>query len=287
MADNMRDDMRNRPGLMRLEDMDDFDVADGYPDIRGWDVKNAAGETIGEVHGLVVDTRALEVRYMDVDLDHDHFDLDDDRHVLVPIGGARLNDDDDVVMLGGITDRELLAAPAFDHGRFDDTAHSAYRDHYGRSKLDRDMYDERGFWGGRAGKSERSLVRSEEELAVGKRQAKAGEVDVTKHTTTEHVKKEVPVTREQVTVERRPVSGDTPLQATRSADEIRMPVMEEEIVTEKRMVPKEEVVIRKEQVQETRTVEADLKKERLDVDAKGKVRRADTERGTTERRPNV
>jgi hypothetical protein len=48
-------------------------------------------------------------------------------------------------------------------------------------------------------------------------------------------------------------------------DEIRIPVMAEEAVIEKRVVGTEEVILRKQQVTETQTVEADLRRERLDV----------------------
>jgi len=95
-----------------------------------------------------------------------------------------------------------------------------------------------------------------------------GAVNVSKHVETEHVKKAVPVTREAVTVERRPITGDAARSgnARIEADEIRVPVMEEEVVAGKRAVAKEEVVIHKDVIEEEKIVEADLRKERIDVD---------------------
>ena len=274
-----------RADLRRLDDMDNYEVADGYPDIRGWDVKMADDRTAGTVDSLIVDPGTLDVRYMDVALDEDTFDLDDERHVLIPLGRARLDDDNDQVLLTGIGAPELKTAPAYEHGDLTGADHEQHRSFYGRTGHDRDLYDERGFWGKRGRPDRRALVLSEEELNVGKRKVEAGEVDVAKHQTTEHVRKEVPVSREQVTVERRPVGPNTPRQATGGPNEIHVPVMEEEVVTEKRMVPKEEVVIRKTAERDTKTVEADLKKDKVDVSRKGNVRR--TESDQREQRPNL
>ena len=114
---------------------------------------------------------------------------------------------------------------------------------------------------------DRRITLAEEQLAVGKRSVQEGEVAVRKHVDTRHVEQEVELVREEVTVERRPLSADA---ATDIRDigeeEIRVPVMREEAVVEKRTVPVEEVVIRKEAVSDTQTVGADLRKETLDVD---------------------
>ncbi|HEV8577900.1 MAG TPA: PRC-barrel domain-containing protein [Thermoanaerobaculia bacterium] len=48
-----------------------YRIADGDPDVRGWKVFGADGRTIGEVDDLLVDTRALRVRYLEVALDLD------------------------------------------------------------------------------------------------------------------------------------------------------------------------------------------------------------------------
>lgn len=113
---------RGNPGpmstvhLKRLDDLDDYKVADGDPDIRGWSVFAADGRRVGEVDSLIVDTQAMQVRYLDLDLDRESLDLTEDRHVLVPISGARLDDDDDGVHLTGLTSEELAAMPPYRHG---------------------------------------------------------------------------------------------------------------------------------------------------------------------------
>ena len=116
------------------------------------------------------------------------------------------------------------------------------------------------------------VTRSEEELAIGKRQVQAGEVEVRKSVETEHVRQQVPVTREEITVERRPVRDGMAASADIGDDAIRIPVTEEEIVVEKRPVVKEEIVVTKRAVQDTQVVEADLRKERVDVDDRTRTR---------------
>jgi uncharacterized protein (TIGR02271 family) len=124
----------------------------------------------------------------------------------------------------------------------------------------------------------RRVTLSEEELAIGKRQQRAGEVDITKRVETEHVRQSVPVSHEEVTVERRPVSGEMRGSAQIGEADIRIPVNREEAVVEKRVVPKEELGVRKHEVQENQTVEADLRREHAEIRRDGNVERIDRDR---------
>ena len=117
----------------------------------------------------------------------------------------------------------------------------------------------------------RRMTLSEEELAVGKREQRAGEVELEKEVETRHVSRRVPTEHEEVVVERRPASGMTASPRI-GEEEIRVPVNEEEVVAQKRVVPREEIVARKREVVEEETVEADLRRERADVHAEGDVR---------------
>jgi len=123
---------------------------------------------------------------------------------------------------------------------------------------------------------QRRLTLAEEQLAVGKRTVQEGEVALRKHVDTRHVEEQVELVREEVTVERRPISADAanaPV-AEIGETEIRVPVMREEAVVEKRTVPIEEVVVHKEARTDTETVRADLRKETLDVDQNADTSRA-------------
>lgn len=125
------------------------------------------------------------------------------------------------------------------------------------------------------------LVLSEEELTVGKREVNAGAVDVSKRVETERVREGVTLRHDEVEVERRPITdGFAATGATIGEnEEIRIPLHAEEAVVEKRVVPKEEVVVRTREVAENEVVEADLRRERADVHREGGVVEKDTLRG--------
>jgi uncharacterized protein (TIGR02271 family) len=264
-----QDDM-NR--IAPLGELDDFKVADGDPDIRGWDVTTQDGRRVGEVDELLVDTSAMKVRYIAVDLDDDV--AGSDRRVLVPIGAAQLDDDDDRVLVIGISAEQFATLPEYRREAFDRDYESSLLSSYDRDhRTEDDLYasrhfDDRNFFGERRGPREARVTRSEEELNIGKRQVQAGEVEVRKTVETEHVRQPVTRMREEVTVERHAAggggqqSGDTEI----GEDEIRIPVVEEEVVVEKRPVVKEEIVVKKHAVSDERTVEADVRRERIDVD---------------------
>ena len=249
--------------LARLGDLNDCKVADGEPDIRGWSVHTADGRQAGKVDDLIVDTQAMKVRYMDVELDRKGLDLENDQHVLLPISNARLDDDRDDVLLGSMTAREVATLQPYRRGQPVATAGVMPGD-----------ADARQFYGRRGGSGDvQRMVLSEEQMRVGTRTTQAGEVDVRKHVETEHVSRRVPVSHEEVSVERHAVTGDTPPSSRMGEGEIRIPLTAEEAVIEKRTVPKEEVVIRKKAVKGEQTIETDLKQERVDVDRKGDANR--------------
>ena len=100
------------PGPLRhLSELDDYEIVDGEPDIRGWGVRGSDGVRIGEVKDLIVDCGSLDVRYMQVELDNDLTADNDERQVLLPLGTARLNDDEDVVLLRSASSEVANIAP--------------------------------------------------------------------------------------------------------------------------------------------------------------------------------
>ncbi len=70
----------------------DYEIVDGEPDIRGWKVKNEAGQLLGKVDDLLFDPESQQVRYIIIDLHDAEFVIDEDKKVLVPIGLASLYD---------------------------------------------------------------------------------------------------------------------------------------------------------------------------------------------------
>jgi uncharacterized protein (TIGR02271 family) len=225
----------------------------GVPDIRGFEVRTRAdGDRAGRVADVVVD-EAGQPHFVDVDLGG----LLSTKRVLLPATRVQVDAGERVAWVMGMSRDELKALPAHDG-------------------------DVRRIAGGTtggavvaaAGVADRDAVRltlAGEELSVGRRAVPAGEVGVRKLVETRRVQQSVPVMREEVTVERRAVTGvdAATAQVEVTEDEVRIPIFSEEVVVEKRVVPREEYIVRKRTVTETRTVEEDLRRERLEVDRSG------------------
>jgi uncharacterized protein (TIGR02271 family) len=120
------------------------------------------------------------------------------------------------------------------------------------------------------GKSDDAMTRSEEELRIGTEKREAGRVRLRKYVTTEQQTKTVPVTKEQVRVEREPITDANRDQAMSGPEitesEHEVTVTEEEPVVEKRAVPKERVRLEKDAETEQREVSEDVRKEQIEVD---------------------
>jgi uncharacterized protein (TIGR02271 family) len=106
---------------------------------------------------------------------------------------------------------------------------------------------------------------SEEELDIARRVVSAGEVRIHKHVHTEQVREVVPVMREDVTVERRPLPPGAGLEPRQEGDTWYVPIVEEELVIHKRLVAREELVIRKRQVMGEQVIEETLRRETPEV----------------------
>jgi uncharacterized protein (TIGR02271 family) len=247
-----------------LSKLSDYEVADDSVDVRGWKVSGSTGADIGKVDDLIVDATTMQARYLVVSLAGDAArtttGTDSSYSVLVPVARAHVHEDDKRVHLDS-SGAGLAALPRYRGEAID----RDYSETFGRhEKYDEthEKYDERG----RTAGGERRITRSAEELRIGKRMAKTGEAKVSKHVETERVTQPVTRTREEAYVERRPVSGREGSRAEIRDDEVRIPLSEEEITVEKRPVVKEELVVGKRQVQETDQVQADLRKEKVDID---------------------
>ncbi|WP_186365491.1 DUF2382 domain-containing protein [Salinicoccus cyprini] len=123
---------------------------------------------------------------------------------------------------------------------------------------------------------EEKIQLREERLNVDKENVKTGEVNIDKHTETEHQEFDVPVERDEVTIERRPVDGNRPagdIDATDN-DSINVSINEERVNVEKEDVVSEEVVVKKDKVRDTEHVSEDVRREDVDIDE------TDTSRGT-------
>ena len=119
---------------------------------------------------------------------------------------------------------------------------------------------------------EPTLVRHEEELDVRKSREQIGSVGARKVVETEHVADVVAREIEDADVERTgPNEQDSGQIETLPDGSVSIPIFEEELVVSKRTVVRERIVIRKRTVSEEHRVEADLRRERLEVESFGDV----------------
>ncbi len=111
----------------------------------------------------------------------------------------------------------------------------------------------------------------EERLHAHKQPVNTGEVRVHKEVVTEQQTINVPTTREEIVVERRPASGRASTSDIRAGEEIRIPVKEEKVNVSKEAVVTEEVSVGKRQVTENQQVGGTVRKEQVHVEQKGDV----------------
>ena len=184
--------------------------------------------------------------------------------VAEPLEGARVYDWDIGTERRG-TDRGHSGAGTVGSGMsMGDTETGEFREHdrnqEGLSQPGSDLEDEL------------RVQRSEEELLAGTREREAGSVKVRKRVRVDRERIEVPTRREEVSVERVPVSGEA-TEAQIGADEVSVPVVEDEVVVQKKPVAKEEIRIRRDVVHERQIVEEDVRREEVDIEDDTRQRR--------------
>ena len=239
----------------RLSELGDYHVSAEDPDPRGWAAIDQSGDALGRVNDLIVDTDAMKVRYLEIEVAGAGASGGRAR---IPADRVDVDTEAQCVVLD--FDRSELASYIGAYATAGTAATTdATRDMAGTGNRGRDA--------AAVGSDDTArLTVAEEELRVGTRPVQAGEVVVGKHVETERVTTPVERRVERVRVERRPVTGATAGTAELRDGEVRIPVMEEEVVVDKQPVIKEEVVITKEAGTETEPVEAEVRRERVHVE---------------------
>lgn len=98
--------------LYYLDELKDYKISSGYPDVRGWDVKDAENRVIGKVDNLLINKASERVVYLDIEVDQSIIDANHDpygesadpevrefinkegeNHLILPIGYVKLNED--------------------------------------------------------------------------------------------------------------------------------------------------------------------------------------------------
>jgi uncharacterized protein (TIGR02271 family) len=214
------------------------------------------GSRIGPITDIYADTRTGRPEWAVVDTG-----LFGAKSTFVPIGEARPTDDDVQVPY----QKQLVKdAPKLDTARdlSVDDERELWR-HYGLDDdtADRDVSGE---------PTDTAMTRSEEELRVGTETRERGRVRLRKYVTTEEVTTTVPVQREEVRLEREPITDES-LDAATSGPELseaehEVVLHEEAPVVEKRVVPRERVRLDTDTVTGEREVAEEVRKEHIDVD---------------------
>ena len=113
----------------------------------------------------------------------------------------------------------------------------------------------------------------EERLVPETRSVPVGDVKIHKYISTEDARIRQPVSHDEVEVERVPVNRtvDTAPQTRQEGDWLIVPVVQEELVVQKRFVVKEEVRIRKRTVTEERELGDKVRRERVEIEDPGNL----------------
>ncbi|EMF0085765.1 DUF2382 domain-containing protein [Enterococcus hirae] len=123
----------------------------------------------------------------------------------------------------------------------------------------------------------------EEQLDVNTHDVTTGEVDIHKHVVNDTKTVEVPVKREEIVIERKPVNAEASDNISDDSLEdetITILLKEEQIDVNKHTVVREEVGIHKKEHEDMKQVTEEVSREELDIDTKGDVRVEDTDENT-------
>ena len=98
------------------------------------------------------------------------------------------------------------------------------------------------------------------------KKSQENQATITKKPVTKTKTVEVPLTREEVSIERRPPSGQTEAQSPiQSKEDIKIPLKREEAQVTKKPYVKEEVVVKKKAVTDKKEIREDVTSEELDT----------------------
>ena len=265
----------------------DFEIADGQPDIRGWDVKNEQNEAVGKVDELIFDKQSLKVRYIVLALGGDQSGADE-RDVLIPIGLAELHDKGDDVMLPGTTAAMLRALPEYKKDNISEEHEHSIRDTFsgatalgamgvgtaltgtGSNNDDfyaHDHFNEENLYQRRRqeGTEATTIPIIEEQLQVGKKVVETGGVRLRSRIVETPVQENVQLKEEHVTVERESVNRPATA-ADFKEGTIEVTEQAEVPVVSKEAYIKEEVKLNKEVTERDQVIKETLRSTEVDVD---------------------
>jgi len=256
---------------------------------RGQTMVGSGGDKIGKIEEIYLDQETEQPEWALV-----HTGLFGSQSTFVPIADASTDDDKDVVPFdkAHVKDAPKMKADNELSQRDEAALYSHYGMEYTESHSDSGLPEggtngdatngdaTTGRTSGDVGddvsghETDAAMTRSEEELRVGTTQREAGRARLRKYIVTENVTQTVPVQREEVRVEREPITDANRDAATSGAEiseeEHEVVLHEEQVVVEKTAVPKERVRLDTDTVTEQRSVSEEVRKEQIEqIDADG------------------
>jgi uncharacterized protein (TIGR02271 family) len=249
---------------------------------RGQELRDRDGDKIGSIEEIYLDTDSGEPEWALVNTG-----LFGTKRTFVPLTDA---DEADGTLRVPVDKATVKDAPKIDPaGPLSQPEEAELNRHYGReyserhsdsglgetgagARFERDREDAPGTAGRDASgpTTDDAMTRSEEELRVGKTERETGRARLRKYVVTDEVTETVPIKREEVRLEREPITDANVDAATSGPDiseeEHEVVLHEEQPVVEKRTVPKERVRLDKDVEVEERTVSEDVRREEIDVD---------------------
>ena len=235
---------------------------------QGQTVYAADGDKIGKIEEIFVDEQTGQPEWLAL-----RSGMLGTKRVVVPVASASRYDDGFQVPYS--TD-QVNGTPDVDSDEISQETESALYSHYGL-----DYSERRSDTGlpegappdrsGTANAAEGDLVRSEEELQVGKREAEAGRARLRKWVETEPVEADVELRRETARVTREPIDQQVS-GAELGEQEVEVPLRQEEAVVQKETVAKERIGLEKDVETGRETIADELRKERVEIegDVEGK-----------------
>ena len=223
---------------------------------RGRDLYDNDHDKIGEITDVYLDRDSGQPEWLAVKTG-----LFGSNVSFVPIGDASSMEDHVMVPFEKSLVKDAPNAEA--DGELSPEEERRLYEHYGRDFGD-DGHDTSG------PTTDNAMTRSEEELKVGTTQRETGRARLRKYVVTEQVQTTVPVQREEVRVEREPITDGNVDAATDgpaiSEEEHEITLHAEEPVVEKRVVPQERVRLEKDTVTDEQTVSDEVRKEQIETE---------------------
>jgi len=254
-------------------------------DVQSWsgqDVVGPDGNKIGSLDHIYLDRQTGEPTFgaVKTGLFGNNLNLvplegasEHDGHIHLGFDKAKIKDAPNIDADGELSEAEeakLYEYYGQSYSSYDGPDHDTFSS---RGDVDRDVDIDRDRTVGRdtsGPETDDAMTRSEEELRVGTRAQEVGKARLRKYIVTENVQTTVPVSREEVRIEREPITDanrdDALSGADLSEEEHEVTLHAETPVVEKDVVAKERVRLDTETVTENVQVNEDVRKERIETD---------------------